>query len=81
MRLEFARIHYSADTRLSASPPPQPTGEPGYEATAFSNTYLHLLLCAMRLLDRVKHYAGSLKSSLSVARNYFGIMSVVPEKR
>ena len=33
MRLEFARIHYSADTRLSASSSPQPTGEPGYEAT------------------------------------------------
>ena len=32
-RLEFARIHYSADTRLSASSSPQPTGEPGYEAT------------------------------------------------
>ena len=32
MRLEFARIHYSADTRLSTSSSPQPTGEPGYEA-------------------------------------------------
>ena len=32
MRLEFARIHYSADTRLSASSSHQPTGEPGYEA-------------------------------------------------
>ena len=32
MRLEFARIHYSAETRLSASSSPQPTGEPGYEA-------------------------------------------------
>ena len=37
VRLEFARIHYSADTRLSASSsPPLPTGEPGYEATLHS---------------------------------------------
>ena len=39
MRLEFVRIHYSADTRLSASSSPQPTGEPGYEATLLAGEY------------------------------------------
>ena len=48
------------------------------ETAAFSNTSLHLLLCAMASGEQNTYQADSLKTS--VTQNYFGIMSLVPEE-